>query len=114
MLSFDKIKDASNTSLSHASYALYGDMSRRVMHCLSGFTPDTEVYSIDEAFLGLDEFSHLDLTDYGLKMQRYVFRATRIPISVGIGPTKTLAKLANRIAKNRQRQGDGKGLSSYC
>ncbi|MEL6353544.1 MAG: DUF4113 domain-containing protein [Cyanobacteria bacterium J06627_28] len=114
MLSFDKIKNASNTSLSHASYTLYGDMSRRVMYCLSRFTPDMEVYSIDEAFLGLDGFSHLDLTDYSLQMQRYVFRATRIPISVGIGPTKTLAKLANRIAKNRQRQADGNGVFNLC
>lgn len=91
-----------NVAVFSSNYALYGDMSRRVMDCLSTFTPDLEVYSIDEAFLGLDGFSHLNPTDYGQQMRRQVKQWTGIPISVGIGPTKTLAKIANYVAKRRK------------
>ncbi len=81
-----------------SNYALYGDMSQRVMNILSGFTPDIEIYSIDESFLnfaGLDE----NLSDYAQQMRRRVRKWTGLPISIGIAETKTLAKLANRIAK---------------
>lgn len=81
-----------------SNYALYGDMSQRVMNILSGFAPDLEIYSIDESFLNLSGFSG-NLTDYGQQMRRRVKKWTGIPISVGIAETKTLAKLANRIAK---------------
>lgn len=88
-----------------SNYALYGDMSQRVMDCLNGFTPEMEVYSIDEAFLQLDGFGHLDLDDYGQHMRRTVRQWTGIPIGVGIGPTKTLAKIANFVAKKRTTTG---------
>jgi len=81
-----------------SNYALYADMSSRVMETLSTFTPDIEIYSIDEAFLNLAGFS-CPLTDYGRKIQRTVKQWTGIPVTVGIARTKTLAKIANRIAK---------------
>ena len=80
-------------------------MSQRVMDCLATFTPDLEVYSIDEAFLQLDGFQHLDLTSYASRMRRTVGQWTGIPVSIGIGPTKTLAKVANRVAKKRTKKG---------
>jgi len=82
-----------------SNYTLYGDMSARVMNTLSSFTPDLEIYSIDEAFLSLSGFEHLDLTDYGRQIKKTVWLHTGLPVSVGIGPTKTLAKIANRFAK---------------
>jgi DNA polymerase V len=82
-----------------SNYALYGDLSQRVMATLAEFTPDVEVYSIDEAFLDLAGFTHQDLTRYAQTMRTTVRQWTGIPISIGIAPTKTLAKIANRIAK---------------
>ena len=79
--------------------ALYGDMSRRVNQCLGQFTPALEVYSIDETFLDLGGFGHEDLWTYAQDVRTTVRRWTGIPTCVGIGPTKTLAKLANAIAK---------------
>lgn len=74
-------------------------MSQRVMNLLSEYSPKMEVYSIDEAFLKLDGFSHIDLEKYGIDMQRKVTKYTGIPISVGIAPTRALSKVANQIAK---------------
>jgi DNA polymerase V len=82
-----------------SNYALYGDMSSRVMRLLAEYTPDLEIYSIDEAFLKLDGFEHFDLQTYGVAIKKRVDKGTGIPISVGIAPTKSLAKVANRIAK---------------
>src|SRR5699024_5177224 len=81
-----------------ANFPLYGDMSRRVMSLLSQFSPQQEIYSIDECFLNLESIN-VNLKDYGLRMKSRVEKGTGIPISVGIAPTKALAKLANRIAK---------------
>lgn len=81
-----------------SNYALYGDLSRRVMQVLATFAPAMEVYSIDECFLDLAGMNR-DLTKYGLEIARTVRRFTGIPVSVGIAPTKTLAKIANRLAK---------------
>ncbi|MBA7621466.1 Protein UmuC [subsurface metagenome] len=88
-----------------SNYALYADMSSRVMETLSTFTPNIEIYSIDEAFLNLAGFN-CSLTDYGRKIQQTVKRWTGIPVSIGIAQTKTLAKIANRIAK-RSVKADG-------
>jgi len=82
-----------------SNYALYGDMSHRVMTVLGGFTPNVEVYSIDECFLDLSGFMGQDLTAYGQMIRDTTKQWTGIPVSVGIGPTKTLAKIANRVAK---------------
>jgi len=81
-----------------SNYALYADMSSRVMETLSAFTPDIEIYSIDEAFLNLAGFG-CSWTDYGRKIRRTVRKWTGMPVTVGIARTKTLAKIANKIAK---------------
>ena len=82
-----------------SNHALYGDLSRRVMQVLAGFASRIEVYSIDECFLDLSGVA--DPTGEGLRIARTVRQWTGIPVSVGIAPTKTLAKLANRHAKQR-------------
>jgi DNA polymerase V len=81
-----------------SNYTLYADMSNRMMSVLRQYSPHQEVYSIDECFLGLDGM-HQDLAAYGQQMRQQVRRWTGIPVCVGIGPTKTLTKLANHIAK---------------
>jgi DNA polymerase V len=85
-------------ALRSSNYALYGDMSHRVMSCLRRFTPDIEVYSIDESFLDLTGCAS-NLTAYSQDIRQTVQQWTGIPVSIGIGPTKALAKVANRIAK---------------
>src|SRR5215813_480694 len=87
-----------------SNYTLYGDLSARVMTTLTQWAPAVEVYSIDEAFLELTGISTNDLTRYGQTLRATIHQWTGIPVSIGIGPTKTLAKLANRLAK-RSPQG---------
>ena len=82
-----------------SNYALYADMSNRVMSILAMFSPQQEIYSIDECFLDLTGFRTPDLTSYGQRIRRCVKQWTGLPVCAGIGPTKTLAKLANHIAK---------------
>ncbi len=82
-----------------ANFPLYGDLSSRVMNTLAGLVPAMEVYSIDEAFLDVDGFGRLGLMEHARMIRRAVRRSTGIPVSIGIAPTKTLAKLANRMAK---------------
>ena len=109
-----KIRHLINThrvTVFSSNYALYGDMSQRVMQTLSRFANQIEIYSIDEAFLdlsglqfglqfGLQSAQRTDtLADYGRQIATTVEQWTGIPVSVGIAPTKTLAKIANRIAK---------------
>lgn len=82
-----------------ANFALYGDMSQRVMSILEAFAPDSEIYSIDEIFLDFRGCDPGNLWQKGHAMRAQVGKWTGIPVSVGIAPTKSLAKLANRIAK---------------
>ncbi|MCE2743768.1 MAG: Y-family DNA polymerase [Fluviicola sp.] len=82
-----------------ANFALYGDMSSRVMTILQEYTPELEIYSIDEAFLKLVGFEYFDLNQYGYDIQKHVRTWSGIPICIGIAPTKALAKVANKIAK---------------
>ncbi|MCC8120133.1 MAG: Y-family DNA polymerase [Bacteroidales bacterium] len=83
-----------------SNYALYGDMSRRVMSLLSKYSPRIDVYSIDEAFLDFSGIGDSDkIHQYACEMVRFVSKGTGIPISVGIAPTKTLAKMATKFAK---------------
>ena len=86
-----------------SNFALYGDMSARVMQVLASHAADIEVYSVDEAFLHIVDYAHeQDNAYYAAQAQlliRKVKQYTGIPISIGIGPTKTLAKIANKIAK---------------
>ena len=88
-----------------SNYALYADMSNRVMTILSEFSPNQEVYSIDECFLDLTGFNK-DLAEYGQEMRSRILKWTGLPVCVGVGSTKTLAKLANHIAK-KQTQFNG-------
>lgn len=84
-----------------SNYAFYGDMSRRVMSVLEANWPETEVYSIDEAFLELSGLSAGGIGEFCNRLQSEVKQFTGIPVSIGIGQTKTLAKLANYVAKKQ-------------
>ena len=96
---FKKLFEDNNVFVYSSNYALYGDMSSRVMNILATYTPEIEVYSIDEAFLKFQGFEFFNLEEYGIKIQKTVTKNTGIPISVGFAPTKALAKVANKIAK---------------
>ena len=84
-----------------SNYALYADMSNRVMSILREYSPDQEVYSIDESFLDLTGFQSRNLVNYGQHMRKRILKWTGLPVCVGIGATKTLSKLANHCAKKR-------------
>ena len=97
----DQILGAGGRALS-SNYTLYGNMSQRVMDTLSAFSPSMEVYSIDEAFLSLSGMERFDLGACGRQIRDRVGKWTGIPVSVGIAPTKTLAKAANHFAKKHE------------
>ena len=80
-----------------ANFPLYGDMSARVMNILAGAVPEMEIYSIDEAFLDVSEFS--DNAEFARILREQILNWTGIPVSIGLAPTKTLAKIANHLAK---------------
>lgn len=99
----DGILKQHNVAVFSSNHCLYADISERVMTTLEAFAPEVEVYSIDEAFLDLDNFGHIqNLTEYGHKIRTTVTKNVGIGVGVGIGPTKTLAKLANYAAKKYQ------------
>lgn len=87
-----------------SNYVLYGSLSDRVMRLLNEFSNSIECYSIDEAFLDFEGFTYADLTQLGLEIKSRVKSNVGIPVSVGIGPTKTLAKMANRFAKKTKKE----------
>jgi DNA polymerase V len=95
--------DAHDAAVFSSNYALYGDMSRRVAETLEQFTPDIELYSIDEAFLNLDYGVEDELDETAQEMRRRVERWTGIPVCIGIAETKTLAKVAVEIAKHSEK-----------
>ena len=82
-----------------SNYPLYGDMSSRVMRILEQFSPDVEVYSIDESFLKLNGFENYNLNAYGTQIRQRILKWTGIPTCVGIAPTKALSKVANKVAR---------------
>ena len=89
-----------------ANFELYGDVSRRIINILTGVTPRTEVYSVDESFLDLSELIVPDFTEWGRGLKRHIQRAVGVPVSVGIAPTKTLAKLgADYVKKHPEHLG---------
>lgn len=90
-----------------SNYSLYGDLSERVMGIMQLYTPNVEVYSIDEAFLDFNGVNVPDFHAKGLEMRDRVLKWLSLPICVGIAPTKTLAKAANRIAKKYQERTQG-------
>lgn len=91
---------AKNVAVFSSNYALYGDMSRRVMQTLRSFTEEIEPYSIDEAFVDFSTLGGEDLNVLGAEIRDRVRKWTGIPVSVGIAPTKTLAKIANKAGKS--------------
>ena len=104
-MAYFEIKDQlkqHNVAVYSSNYTLYGDMSQRVMATLRELTSDLEIYSIDEAFADLKGFMHRDLLQYGHEMRDTVKKWTGIPVSIGIAPSKTLCKVANKLAKKAQ------------
>ncbi len=100
-----EVIEKNNVHVFSTNYALYGDLSQRVMNTLTTLAPDLEIYSIDEAFLDLSGMSFQHLSEYGKKIQQTVKKWTGISVSVGIAQTKTLAKLANHLAKSKNEYG---------
>jgi DNA polymerase V len=96
----DLVKQHGIVGLS-SNYALYADMSNRVMSILQDFSPNQEVYSIDECFLDLTGINFVNLVEYGQTMRKRILDWTGLPVCVGIASSKTLAKLANHCAKKR-------------
>ncbi len=90
---------AHNVAVFSSNYQLYGDMSHRVMQTLRQLVPSIEIYSIDEAFLNLEGLPIETLQERGREIARIVKRNTGIPVSIGIAPTKTLAKVASKLCK---------------
>lgn len=96
-----------NVQLFSSNYALYGDLSNRVMAILGQFTPNLEIYSIDEAFLNFDGLTISDYHDYGIQMKTRVQKWVGIPVCIGFAETKALSKVANKIAKKFQDRTKG-------
>ena len=96
---FKPVFEQNNVAVFSSNFALYGDMSKRVMSILQDFAPEMEIYSIDEAFLKLEGFKFVDLSEYGKNIRQKILKWTGIPVSVGVAETKTLAKVAAEIAK---------------
>ena len=94
-----------------SNYPLYGDMSHRVMDTLRHLTHDIEVYSIDEAFAEVSTNTYANLEEYGRQIKETIYQWTGLPVSVGIAPSKTLAKIANETAK---RNAAYNGVLSLC
>ena len=98
----EKIAKKNNVKIFSSNYSLYGDISRRVMKTLKQFSPEIEIYSIDEAFLNLSSIKDENLLEYSNRIRRTVLKWTGIPTSIGIATTKTLSKAANHIAKKEK------------
>lgn len=96
-----------NIKVFSSNYPLYGDLSNRVMKILESFTPNVEVYSIDESFLNFDGMNIEDYHAYGIQIKKRVNKWLSIPICIGFAPTKALSKVANKIAKKYQERTQG-------
>jgi len=90
-----------------SNYTLYGDMSHRVMQILSEKSPEVEIYSIDEAFLSFTGMNNWDLLNYAIDIRETVLQQTGIPTCIGFGPTKVIAKIANKLAKKNKERTKG-------
>ena len=102
----DLVKEK-DIKLFSSNYPLYGDLSRRVMSILNQFTPNVEIYSIDEAFLNFDGLAITDYNDYGHQIKTRVQKWVGLPVCIGFAPTKALSKVANKIAKEFQSRTQG-------
>ena len=99
-----KIVKENDVKIFSTNFALYGDISRRVMKTLKQFSPQMEIYSIDEAFLDLTSVKNENLLEHGYKIRKTILKWTGIPTSIGIATTKTLSKAANYIAKKKSQE----------
>jgi len=90
-----------------SNYPLYGDLSERIMNIIQKYSPDVEIYSIDEAFIQFKGFDYFDLENYCRQLKNEIWRSTGMPISIGIAPTKALSKIANKIAKKFDAKTNG-------
>ncbi len=102
----ESLLDENDAEIFSSNYALYGDMSGRVMNLLHNFTPEIEIYSIDEAFLSLEPRKN-SLNRLALTIREKMYKWTGIPVSIGIAETKVLAKIANKRAKKDELQENG-------
>jgi DNA polymerase V len=98
-----------NVAVFSSNYVLYGSLSNRVIKTIQAFAPAIEVYSIDEAFIDMSELTHCDLFELGKAIRSKVRADVGIPVTIGIAPSKTLAKMANRYAKK-----SCKGIGVHC
>lgn len=101
----EDLLEENDAAVFSSNYSLYGDMSARVMENLREFTPAVEVYSIDEAFLELEQAKKRSFDYLGREIQEKIYKWTGVPTSIGIAETKVLAKIANRIAKKSEKAG---------
>ncbi|HMJ47707.1 MAG TPA: Y-family DNA polymerase [Ferruginibacter sp.] len=99
-----ELVEQNNVAVFSSNYTLYGDMSNRVMNILASFVPVIELYSIDEAFLDLSSLRYQQPDKLAWQIKQTVKKYTGIPVTVGIAPTKTLAKMANRFAKKKTKE----------
>ena len=104
---YDSIFKKNKVHVFSSNFPLYGDMSNRVMNILAKYTPNIEIYSIDEAFLEFKGFENYDLEQYGKEIRKIILKWTGIPVSIGFAPTKALAKVANRISKKFDKKTNG-------
>jgi DNA polymerase V len=104
---YDPLFKKNKVHVFSSNFPLYGDMSSRVMNILSSYTPNIEIYSIDEAFLELKGFENYNLEEYGKEIRKKILKWTGIPVSIGFAPTKALAKVANRISKKFDKKTNG-------
>ena len=102
-----KIIEKNNVKVFSSNYSLYGDISQRVMEILLGFSPEVEIYSIDEAFLNFKGFKNNELLTYCKHIRQTIKQWVGIPVSIGVGSTKTLSKIANHLAK---KEADYEGI----
>lgn len=96
-----------NVKVFSSNYALYGDLSNRVMKILEAYTPNVEVYSIDESFMNFDGMNIEDYHTYGIQIKTRIHKWLSIPVCIGFAPTKALSKVANKIAKKYQERTQG-------
>jgi len=99
----EELLTQNKVSVFSSNYTLYGDLSNRVMQTIRQFVPTIEIYSIDEAFLDLSEMKYCDLFQLAQAIRETIISCIGIPITIGIAPTKTLAKMANRFAKKERK-----------
>ena len=104
---YKEIFQKNNVQIFSSNFTLYGDMSNRVMSIIARHVPEVEIYSIDEAFIKFSGFSEDEANKKCKEIIKTVLKWTGIPVSIGLASTKSLAKVANRIAKKNSHKTDG-------